>query len=505
MGRTHCLLSHTELEGHNARCPQGDSSLVPWEQELLELSPGEWSSSRSSSSSICTEDFAARFQEGMVESLLEEEEEEDEPTADVPREGADLGQEDSLFPTGRRLGDRQQLEMEPGRQPWGDRSPSLRKWESLESLGVRISRLSQSHMPGMAWRGAEAAVAAPGPRGARAGVPPVSWWQCGKQKVWLPGQRLRELEKSTRSLLQQRLQTLHQLHVLLQREKVDILWQLQKTLEQNLGEIHDHEKSNSCVWGQTCELQSPSGTSRPFTNAFEECMKAWLAPKLGEENCMWDIGHPSKAQADDLLPDSVWSYKDMPQWVRWTADAFSISPDDKEKWEFCRCLGYSRKAETIGIVQPGEEKLWGDLTVALQCLKGPTGKMERDYLQERNQEGKVGSEKMKGKKRNLIENQNALCVRNVVNVVITKGEVTFPGASMSTGYPDCKAEAAQSYTLDINLCCASGICVEMKQHYLQPPLKGPSRAQSSSQTPWCRRTGTMRKVRLTIFEEEIAL
>ncbi|XP_027521276.1 uncharacterized protein LOC113957734 [Corapipo altera] len=44
--------------------------------------------------------------------------------------------------------------------------------------------------------------------------------------------RLRELEQSSRSLLQQRLETLHQLHGLLLREKVDTLRQLQRTLEQ---------------------------------------------------------------------------------------------------------------------------------------------------------------------------------------------------------------------------------------------------------------------------------
>ncbi|KAJ7421542.1 xaa-Pro dipeptidase [Pitangus sulphuratus] len=36
------------------------------------------------------------------------------------------------------------------------------------------------------------------------------------------------------------------------------------------------------------------------------------------------------------------------------------------------------KAGTVGIVEPGEEKLWGDLIVASQYLKGPRGKMKRD-------------------------------------------------------------------------------------------------------------------------------
>ncbi|XP_027562263.1 uncharacterized protein LOC113979029 [Neopelma chrysocephalum] len=139
-----------ELEGHSAGCPQGDSSPVPWEQEqswapLLGSSPGD----RSSSSSICTEDFAARFQEGMVEPLLPEEEE-DELTGVVPTEGADPGQDESLFPTGRSLDVRRQLVTYPGRKLWGDRSPSPMRRGSLESLGARISRLSQNHVLGVA-------------------------------------------------------------------------------------------------------------------------------------------------------------------------------------------------------------------------------------------------------------------------------------------------------------------------------------------------------------------
>lgn len=39
------------------------------------------------------------------------------------------------------------------------------------------------------------------------------------------------------------------------------------------------------------------------------------------------------------------------------------------------------EAERVGIVQPGEEELQGDLTAAFQCLKGLTGKREREFLQ----------------------------------------------------------------------------------------------------------------------------
>ncbi|XP_041878820.1 uncharacterized protein LOC121662071 [Corvus kubaryi] len=135
-----------ELAGRRAGCARGDSP-VPREEEhswaqLLgsQPSPGH----RSSSSSICTEDFAASFWEGMVEPLLCQE----ELAGDVPTEGAHPGQEESLLPAGRSPDVRPQLAMEPGRHSWQDRAPSRRRRESLESLGARISRLSHA---GMAW------------------------------------------------------------------------------------------------------------------------------------------------------------------------------------------------------------------------------------------------------------------------------------------------------------------------------------------------------------------
>ncbi|RMB91652.1 hypothetical protein DUI87_31882 [Hirundo rustica rustica] len=39
------------------------------------------------------------------------------------------------------------------------------------------------------------------------------------------------------------------------------------------------------------------------------------------------------------------------------------------------------KAEIFGIAQLGEEKLQGDLSVALQCLQEPTRNVEREGLQ----------------------------------------------------------------------------------------------------------------------------
>ena len=38
-------------------------------------------------------------------------------------------------------------------------------------------------------------------------------------------------------------------------------------------------------------------------------------------------------------------------------------------------------AGRAGAVQPGEEKALGDLRAAFQYLKGPMGKLERDFLQ----------------------------------------------------------------------------------------------------------------------------
>ncbi|XP_064890033.1 uncharacterized protein LOC110359133 isoform X2 [Columba livia] len=152
-----------ELEGHGARCPRGVTSPVPWEKRCWGLaqlldpqpSPGD----RSTSSSICTEDFATRFLEGMEEPLWFSEEE-DEPTGDVPTEGDDPGKDESLFPAGRRLDDRRRLVVEQGRHPWQGRSPLARR-QSLESLGGRISRLSRSDAQGMGRGGARAAPSAP--------------------------------------------------------------------------------------------------------------------------------------------------------------------------------------------------------------------------------------------------------------------------------------------------------------------------------------------------------
>ncbi|KAM4890910.1 uncharacterized protein FYW23_010153 [Sylvia borin] len=137
-----------ELAGRGAGCAQGDSPVPqeeehPWAQ-LRGSQPGP--AHCSSSSSICTEDFAASFWEGMVEPLLCQQ----EPVGDVPREGARPGQDESLSPTGRSLDLRPQPPMELGRAPGQGRSPSRSRRESLESLGARISRLSQSHV-GVSW------------------------------------------------------------------------------------------------------------------------------------------------------------------------------------------------------------------------------------------------------------------------------------------------------------------------------------------------------------------
>ncbi|CAM9551226.1 unnamed protein product [Bubo scandiacus] len=83
----------------------------------------------------------------MVEPLLFSEEEEDEP------DGHNPGRDESLFPAGRRLGVWQQLAAESGRHLSQGRSPPLMRRQSLESLGGRITRLSQSDALGTAWGG----------------------------------------------------------------------------------------------------------------------------------------------------------------------------------------------------------------------------------------------------------------------------------------------------------------------------------------------------------------
>lgn len=141
------LLSPTELAGRGAGCAQGDSPVPREEEHSWAQLPGPQPSPGhcSSSSSICTEDFAASFWEGMVEPLLCQQ----EPAGHVPREGAGPGQDESLFPTGRSLDLRPQVPVELGRAPGQDRSPPRSRRESLESLGARISRLSRV---GVSWR-----------------------------------------------------------------------------------------------------------------------------------------------------------------------------------------------------------------------------------------------------------------------------------------------------------------------------------------------------------------
>ncbi|KAJ7416093.1 hypothetical protein WISP_74013 [Willisornis vidua] len=52
------------------------------------------------------------------------------------------------------------------------------------------------------------------------------------------------------------------------------------------------------------------------------------------------------------------------------------SPEEAPGWSEDGAALLGGKAGRAGIVQAGEEKLWGDPTVALQCLKGTAGKME---------------------------------------------------------------------------------------------------------------------------------
>ncbi|XP_077043968.1 uncharacterized protein LOC129128675 isoform X5 [Agelaius phoeniceus] len=138
-----------ELAGRRAGCARGGSPVPREEEPGWAQPPGSRPRPGrcSSSSSVCTEDFAASFWEAMVEPLLCQQ----EPAGDVPRAGAHPGQDEPLFPAGRSS----DTAMGAGRAPRQDSSASR---SSLESLGARISRLSlsQSHgeVPwGVPWPG----------------------------------------------------------------------------------------------------------------------------------------------------------------------------------------------------------------------------------------------------------------------------------------------------------------------------------------------------------------
>ncbi|KAJ7409926.1 hypothetical protein WISP_111503 [Willisornis vidua] len=56
-------------------------------------------------------------------------------------------------------------------------------------------------------------------------------------------------------------------------------------------------------------------------------------------------------------------------------------PEEAPGWAEDGAALLGGKAGRAGIVQPGKEKLWGDLIVAFQDLEESTRKMERDYLE----------------------------------------------------------------------------------------------------------------------------
>ncbi|XP_035196516.1 uncharacterized protein LOC118174881 isoform X3 [Oxyura jamaicensis] len=126
-------LTHPQRQGTGAPSRACDTS--PNASDISRMAEpagrGSWRQRRgdgSSSSSVCTEDLAAAFWEGMVEPAVFSEGEEDDALS-FPTEDDGDGQDASLS-------------VGPG-CPWWDTSPWPTRRESLESLGVRISRLSQ--------------------------------------------------------------------------------------------------------------------------------------------------------------------------------------------------------------------------------------------------------------------------------------------------------------------------------------------------------------------------
>ncbi|KAJ7425753.1 hypothetical protein WISP_22087 [Willisornis vidua] len=81
---------------------------------------------------------------------------------------------------------------------------------------------------------------------------------------------------------------------------------------------------------------------------------------------MWAAGQGKFCPSGETPPAEL-----LQPWGQHSNDMELLeSPEEAPGWSEDGAALLGGKAGRAGIVQAGEEKLWGDPTVALQCLKG---------------------------------------------------------------------------------------------------------------------------------------